>query len=176
MSSHAGPLPLFNKTKLSLSGGSTTGAYAHPSPPWATTVRSIDNSDSRKSKFQKIGLQNSPQNAQNAFSHNLISFDFSGEHAPGLPPLLNLAPLAPVNPQTHPLELKLVYELAKIFGSDKPICLKVEDSKWLANGRSRVGPSPLFNFFFLAMFFTSLDNTDGEMTPYSKLTGLMNNM
>ena len=74
------------KTKLSLSGGSTTGAYAHPSPPWATTVRSIDNSDSRKGKFQKIGLQNSPQNAQNAFSHNLISFNFSGEHAPGLPP------------------------------------------------------------------------------------------
>ena len=25
-------------------------------------------------------------------------------------------------------------------------------------------------------FFTSLDNTDGEMTPYSKLTGLMYNM
>ena len=69
-----------------------------------------------------------------------------------LPPL-NLAPLAPVNPQTHPLALKLVYGLAKIFGSDKPICLEVEDSKWLANGRSRLGPSPLFNFSFFSYVF-----------------------
>ena len=68
------------------------------------------------------------------------------------PPHLNLAPLEPVNsrlgPQTHPFALKLVYWPAKIFGSEKLIFLKVEDSKSLATGRCRVGLSPLFNFFF----------------------------
>ena len=60
----------------------------------------------------------------------LFPLIFFGEHAPG-PLSLNLTPLSPVNPQTHPpwhpLALKLVYGPEEIFGSYKPICLKVED-------------------------------------------------
>ena len=143
MLSHTGPSPLFNKTKLSLLGGTTTGAYAHPPPPWATKVRLFDTGDSRESKFQKKAFKTVLKTHSTLFS--LIFFE---EHARTPPPPKSHTSGARQSSNAPPLALKLVYGPTKIFGSDKPICLKLENSKSLANGRSRVGPSPLFNFFF----------------------------
>ena len=96
---------------------------------------------------------NSSQKAQNAFSHNLISFNFFWGTCSRTPSPQILHLWRPSILKRATLALKLVYGPAKIFGSNKPICLKVEDSKLLANGRSRVGTSPLFNIFFLAIRF-----------------------